>query len=145
MSEADDAWRVLLQDTHEAVLKYASAELDALARKAVFGLQRLPASGIYGDEYRFKSVWDEYCHDVHHGPSPFLERTWEQTIGSFIDHAVNLLPRHVSLLVSIGADYERSSFENMTVCFKPDTIRDAVKDRIDRTANDRKMGRFYQF
>lgn len=142
MSHYDNE-KKFLRDTHMAVCRYAETELDALARRAILGLQRLPATGIYGDDYRFKSVWDEYCHDSQKGPAPALEWAWDQTIDSFVDHASEKLPHQVRLLVSIGALYDDDSSEESEVGIDTALIGRAVRGRIYRTAINRNMERFY--
>ena len=142
MSDDKDTWATILEETHAAVRRYASIELDSLARRAIHALQRLPASGIFGG-YRFKSVWDEYCHEVQHGPTPTLEWAWDQTIRPMISYPFSRLPAHIALLISVGADYELTQFDDMVVCIQPDVVFEAVKDRLVSKAINRKMDRFY--
>jgi len=141
MNRERDRWQVYLDETHEAVCAYASAELDALARRAITSLQRMPASGIF-DEYPFKTIWDEYCHEVQQGPNEMLEWAWDETIRATIYHPINTLPRHVATLISIGADYELTNCDDELVAIHPDLIFQAVKERVDRQAVRRNMDRF---
>jgi hypothetical protein len=133
----------MLEEMHQAVVRFASDELDALSRKVILGLQRLKASDIYGDDYKFKTIWDEYCHDVQQGPFEALESAWDQTIDPFIDHSIGRMRPRFGVLVSIGADYEGSSPNETTVSFNHDQVSIAVRARIDQAASRRRMDRFY--
>lgn len=113
-----------------------------MARRVVSALQKVPATYIYGDDYGFKSVWDEYCHEVQNGPSLGLEWAWDETIGPYISHQIGLLPAHARLPISIGAEYERADFDNMFACYNPGLIHDSTRDNLDKMAAARKMDRF---
>jgi hypothetical protein len=60
----DENWYTTLENTHEAVLVYAQIEFEGLSRRVIHRLQRINAAGIYGDDYAYKSLWDEWCHEV---------------------------------------------------------------------------------
>jgi fructosamine-3-kinase len=51
------------------VWRYGWERFAALARKVIYRLQRLDASGICGDDHQHKTLWDEFCHEVQWGPS----------------------------------------------------------------------------
>jgi hypothetical protein len=51
-----------------AVLEFATAAYETLARRVIFRLQRIEASSVYGNDYQHKTLWDEYCHEVQDGP-----------------------------------------------------------------------------
>lgn len=102
----DESWRTVLESAHEAVLTYAQAEFDALTRKVIYRLQRFKASGIFSDDYAYRALWDEYCHEVQEGPHDLLQWAWEQTIKPFVDDVIERTPRHVAVLLSIFAAWE---------------------------------------
>jgi hypothetical protein len=58
-----DAWQTVLEKTHDAVREFARAELLTLTRRAVHRLKRTKATGIYGEDCRYRSLWKEYCHE----------------------------------------------------------------------------------
>ena len=89
--------------THAAVLEFSSASYLSLARKVIFRLQRIDASGIYGDDYRHKTLWDEYCHEIQEGPYDLLENVWDVTIDPIVVEVVKAIPREEALLLTIGA------------------------------------------
>lgn len=51
----------------DAVHSHARVEIRSLARRAKYRLQRLEATDIYGGDYKFKSLWDEFCHEAQEG------------------------------------------------------------------------------
>jgi hypothetical protein len=129
--------------THDAVLQFSKACLDALARKVVFRLQRVKAIGIY-DEYEHRTLWDEYCHDVQNGPDDFFEQAWETTVDSAIHVVVEAIPRHEAALLTIAAIWnlgeDTETYGAASVA--PELICRSLKDKIAKTAVDRDMARF---
>ena len=103
---SDDAWYKILEDTHKAVRVFARIEVEGLSRKVIHSLQRQHSSGIFGDDYIYKTLWDEYCHEVQEGPHDALESAWELTIGQVVDDIIERIPRHVAVLLSIFAAWE---------------------------------------
>ena len=75
----------------KAAWRFSDTRIQALTRKVIHGLQRMPASGIFGDDYRFKSVWDEYCREVQEGPHSMLEAAFDQTVDPMIAWQVDQL------------------------------------------------------
>jgi hypothetical protein len=51
------------------ILNFSLDRFAALARKAVHQMQRIDASGIFGDDYRHKTLWNEFCHVIQTGPT----------------------------------------------------------------------------
>lgn len=62
-----------------AVFKLAQEINQRSARRLVYRLQRISASGIYGGDYRYRSLWDEFCHEQQNGPY-FDEDVWDETL-----------------------------------------------------------------
>jgi hypothetical protein len=142
-NDLDEAWVRILEETHLAVCRFASVELDKLTRRVVHMMQRMPASGTYGD-YPFKSIWDEYCHEQQNGPTEQLEYAWDQIIRPAISWPIGLLPDEVATLISIGVDREPRGVKNRPVSIDTDLIFHSVKHRLDRQAMDRSLDRFLQ-
>lgn len=142
MSGSDYDWLV---ETHQAVIKYSSVELAGMTRRVIFALQRMPATGIYGDEPTFKSVWDEYCYEVQYGPSEDLEWAWDETISTFVMDQIDRLPAHVRLLISIGAEYERGDSCTTTLGFDAQLVHDEAKAHLDRFASGRNLDHFLDY
>jgi integrase len=64
----------------DAVLDFATQSYEALVRKAIVRLQWIKATGIYGDDYGHKTLWDEYCHEVQFGPLATLSDQVSQRV-----------------------------------------------------------------
>lgn len=86
----------------KATWRFSDTRIQALARKVIHGLQRMPASGIFGDDYRFKSVWDEYCREVQEGPHPMLEGAFDQTVDPMLAWQVEHLDQSERQLLEIA-------------------------------------------
>ena len=131
-----------LGNTHKAVRDYAWIEFEGLCRRVIFRLQRINASGIYGDDYAYKSLWDEWCHEVQKGPHDLLESAWEQTITPFLDDVIERIPRHSATLLSIFAAWELGEdLEAMDIVgsYRPDDIRRVLQNRLAEQAGKRSI------
>lgn len=83
--------------------EFFKAEIDRLVRSVVYRLQRTKASGIYGDDMGHRSLWDEYCHEVQHGPHAQLHHAWTVTLNPIIEDRIDKSPHHIVVLLSIHA------------------------------------------
>jgi hypothetical protein len=106
MSETDQDWTKALERTHEAVRNFARAEFRRHARKITYRMRRFPASGIYGDDLRHKTLWDEYCYERLHGPTDGLERAWDDALRPYLDEVVESIPAEAAILLSIYAAWD---------------------------------------
>ena len=86
----------------KAAWRFSDTRIRALARKVIHAMQRMPASGILGDDYRFKTVWDEYCHEAQEGPHPMLEAAFDQTVDPMIAWQVDQLDQSERQLLEIA-------------------------------------------
>lgn len=86
----------------KATWRVSDTRIQALARKVIHAMQRMPASGIFGDDYRFKSVWDEYCREVQEGPHPMLGAAFDQTVDPMIAGQVDQVEHSERRLLEIA-------------------------------------------
>ena len=137
----DDKWYTNLEKTHEAVRGYARIELEGLIRRVIYRLQRIDASGIYGDDYAAKSLWDEWCHEVQVGPHDLLDNAWAQTLCPILEDVINSVPRHAAVLLSVFAAWEldEDNDPSMIGSFWPDGIRRVLQDHLDQQARFRRL------
>lgn len=137
-----DQWNKVLEGTHKAVRAYAQTEFDSLTRKVIYRLQRIRASGIYGDDYGYKSLWDEYCHETQHGPHNSLESPWEKTLAPFLNDIIEKIPSHSAVLLTVYAAWEldedlyNSSFVGIV---SPDQIRQVLNGYLAKQAGIRNL------
>lgn len=89
------------------MIRFAHCELTLAARRVVYRLRRMKASGIYGDDHGHHNCWDEFCYEVENGPTSALEWAWDATVQPLISDVVNRLPEHVALFLS----WHLASFE----------------------------------
>jgi len=138
---ANDDWHLVLESTHEAVRIFARIEVEALTRKVIHRLQRVHSSGIFGDDYIYKTLWDEYCHEAQNGPHELLENAWEMTIATVLDDVVEQVPRHSAVLLSIHAAWELDEHDaaKMLGSVWPDGIKRLVQDGLGEKAGMRKL------
>ena len=106
----DECWSC---PTHAAVVEFARNAYLKLARKIIFRLQRIDASGVYGDDYCHKTLWDEYCHEVQEGPYMLLEAAWDATIDPLFDAVIESIPPKEATLLTIGAAWDLDRSEEL--------------------------------
>lgn len=100
---SDAAWLCKIEKTQDAVRDYARAKIRSLARRAIYRLQRLEASDIYGSDYKFKSLWDEYCHEVQDGPYDLLTGAWDDVLSKTLKVIIDGVPREAAVFLTILA------------------------------------------
>jgi len=105
-----------------AALRFSVYRFSKLTGKVVYQLQRCPASGIYGESYTFKSMWDEYCHEIQNVPSD-LSEVWISSIEPFVEGAVSDLAKE-----------ERDLLQNFAGHYFGDTGAVEEDDIIDEQA-----------
>lgn len=82
-----------------AILRFSLAELRAAGRRMRHRLQRFPATGIYGDDYRHRTLWSELLFEMEHGPDSMLEGAWHDTLLPFAREVVAKTPEHAKVLL----------------------------------------------
>lgn len=120
----------------KAAWRFSDTRIQALARKVIHGLQRMPASGIFGNDYRFKSVWDEYCREVQEGQHPTLEAAFNQAVDPMIGWQVDQLDHSERHLLEIALSEEAD---------EPGNIAVAVRKSLQGIAIDRDLGKFANY
>jgi hypothetical protein len=88
-----------------AVWRYGWERFAVLARKVVYRLQRLDASGIYGDDYQHKTLWDEFCHEVQYGPhDDQIVGAWAMTSRPFLEAVITPLSEHEKMVLFLATN-----------------------------------------
>ncbi len=140
----EDLWLDLLDKTYDAVMKYARIEFESLTRRAIYALQRSEASGIYGDGYQFKTLWDEWCHEVQEGPHDLLDQAWNKTLSSVFQPFVDRIPAHESELLATYAARELDIPDwwqwNTVQGEGTDSIMQLLEEMAASIAGDRNIG-----
>ena len=116
--------------------RFSETRIQALARKVIYAMQRMPASGVFGDDYRFKSVWDEYCREVREGPHPMLEVAFDQTVDPMIAWQVDQLDPAERQLLEIAVAESPEERGDIAV---------AVRKSLQGIAIDRDLSKFTNY
>lgn len=137
----DETHSIMLENVYKEVRAYARIEFAALTRKLIHRMRRVEASGLFGDAYIYKTLWDEYCHEVLEGPHDFLESVWDETIPRFIDDVVGRIPHHSAVLLSIFAAWELDEDDDPGIvgAFWPDGIHRVLRPLLNEQAGKRGM------
>ena len=137
----NDAWHIVLEKTHEAVRAYARAEVERLARRVNHWLQRIEASGIYGDDYAYKSLWDEWCHELQEGPHDQLDSAWQLPLLPILDDVIDRVPRHAAVLLSAYAAWQLEEDNDPTLIGSlwTEGIRQVLRVQLEREAGERRL------
>lgn len=141
MRDSEESLEIELSATREAVSSFAAIEHEVLVRKAIYRLQRMHASGIFGDQYSYKSLWDEYCHEVQEGPHDLLDQAWEQTLEGVLDSLIESIPRHVAVLLSMSAawDIELEEESRPMGAVWADGLKRLLRSRLTQEAATRNL------
>ena len=136
----DDEWHEYLEDTHKAVQKYGKVEFEGLVRRAIYRLQRFPASGIYGDGLGYKTLWDEWCHEVQDSNS-LLEGLWDLTLSPILEDVIDRVPQHARVLLAEYARWELSVDTGQEPTNFPDaeSLLDLLRHRVSEVAINRNL------
>ena len=121
-----------LHDVRKSVSTYAASRFEAYARKVIYRLQRLKASGIFGDDHNYKTVWDEYCYEIQEGPHGLLEQAWDHVIGNLLAEVVSKIPHDEAVLLSIAVEYEHGDWPPEPVGAYDDHIAEYIRGKVDR-------------
>ncbi|WP_420723941.1 hypothetical protein [Hwanghaeella sp. LZ110] len=135
-------WLVAFENAHEALRAYSRIEVEALVRRVVYRLQRIHASGIYGDDYAYKTLWDEWCHEVQERPhDDQVDRAWDQTFYPILDDVIDRVPRHAAVLISAFAIWELEDNDNPISIGSLwiEGIREILKVRLREQASTRRL------
>ena len=136
----DDEWLEYLEDAHKAVQRYGEVEFQGLVRRVIYRLQRFPASGFYGDDFSYKTLWDEWCHEVQN-PNSLLEGMWDLTLFTFLGDVVDRVPQHARALLSEYARCELSMESGQDPMNFPDaeSLMDLLQHRVSAVAANRDL------
>jgi len=139
----DDCWSCAVRD---AAIKFAQAACRRLLRKVIFRLQRIKATGIYGDDYCHKTLWDEYCHEVQYGPHLVVEDAMEMTVESICDSTIEAIPNQEAVLLTVGAvcdlDDDEDEPTSSRIAATPHLIRRNLRRKLAELAGARNLARF---
>ena len=97
--------------TFRALTRFAEHGHRSLAKAVRYNMRRQPPSFIYGEDFRPRHLWDEYCFEVLEGPTPQLEWSWEHAIQPHFTHRIEQLPSEIAVLLTIAAQWDGDDLE----------------------------------
>ena len=136
MTDPNEDWIAALECTHQAVRAFARSQFDACARKIVYRLRRIPTSGIYGDDLRHRTLWDEFCYERQQGPTDALQNAWQQAIEPHLESVIEALPTETAVLLSIYSCWNLE--EDLSMCGS--VWADGMKEVLNKTLIEHAMG-----
>jgi hypothetical protein len=144
VSEQEEAPHCLGCSTHKAIRNYSNTRFGALARDASVQLEQVEATGIFGDDYKHRTLWDEYCHEIREGPHGPLKFAFETTVVPIVQAIVEAIDNPEAILLTIGARWhlDEDQGTDREVVATPDQIRRNLEDAIEMLAMSRDMSEF---
>lgn len=124
-----------LEAVYEAVRTYGQAEFERLARRVIHHLQRMPASGIFGDDFHYRSIWDEWCHEVQEGPHELLEHAMDDAILPLIKATLESVPAHVKALFVIYVTGQAPRLQGTAA--REGHLKDVLRRELEQMAINR--------
>jgi hypothetical protein len=118
-----------------AISRFTDRELQQLAKKIRFTLQRSPASGIFGHS-KHKNQWHEFCYHAHYGP-PELDWAFDQLVEPLINYRVEQLDPADAVMMTLARQWDEDDFESQDgKTMSPDLLRSAMRGALDQLALD---------
>jgi hypothetical protein len=130
--------------THKAIRNYSKTRFAAFAREAAVQLEQIEATGIFGDGYRHRTLWDEYCHEIQEGQHDPLKFAFDTTVVPIVQAIVEAIDNPEAILLTIGARWhlDEDQGADREVVATPDQIRRNLEDAIETLAMSRDMSEF---
>ena len=113
----------------KAFCRYARSELQRFVGGAIHRLQRTPASGIFGRDWKHKTLWDEYCHYIQYGPSEVFEYAFREP-----NHVLESISFYACL---IGPEYDVDELEHCFGTIREDALVYLVLEELNEDASNR--------
>lgn len=149
--EGDDRFERFAFIALGAISRFAREKNIALARSVRQELRRHCPTGIFGDDHNHSHLWDEYCFEVQHGPTPELERAWKDHIQPFVAHRLSGLSEIEADLLSVAAEWSFETIDRLDGSARRDdlisqeiwgALRDLADDDAKRRAPTRAGGAY---
>ena len=124
----------------EAALRRLADEYrNRAARRIIHALQRSPATGVYGYDYRHRSLWDELCHKTQSGPY-WDDDLWDSVLDPLLEREVGrLTPAEIEIVwLSTLPDVD----DLQTAARDPEVVSEALRSGLMEAAGNRNMERF---
>ncbi len=134
---SDDVFHNYLMETSTAVDAFVKRECAMLARRVIWRAMRIKASGWFGGDYNYKSIWDEYCHLVQHDGGTEEEGWATDILETVIDEIVQGLRRETLHLISLSAAFEIDRYEDGPTAINNALVTGAILQAVSEIAINR--------
>ncbi|MBF0453912.1 MAG: hypothetical protein HQL72_03720 [Magnetococcales bacterium] len=124
----------------KVVWKFSNDRFTEMAKKAIWHIRRIGASGIHGDDFEYKTLWDEFCHETQYGD--FDLDAWEQTIHPFCAEIISRLPETEKQLLFFGTEEDWDDEVEDEVPIDDDALTKELMSRLRVEAGNRDLSRF---
>ncbi|WP_104664741.1 hypothetical protein [Ensifer adhaerens] len=130
----------LPEAAQSALFRLAAEYNQRAAQRIIHALQRRPSSGIFGDDYNHKSLWDEFCHDAQNGPHFDDGDPWDSILDAFLLKEVERLTaaEFEALWLAAIPDVDDLS----TACRDAGVIKEEFRSALLQRAGERNLERF---
>ena len=129
----------------DAARAAAKPELGKLVQATIAALREMDAVGMFGD-VAARHLWDEYCWQLQEGPYDdddmgfgSTSSNFEQVLDTVIAEALDALPRHALLFLSIYTRDDISNDPDSIGSISRDAIASAVLERVNQIASRRNL------
>ncbi|WP_299374909.1 hypothetical protein [uncultured Tateyamaria sp.] len=128
-------------DYFHPIQVFAAERIEALAKRVIIRLQRMPAVGMFEDTAEpLKTVWDEWCwyQEKYDSDTGMLSDGFEETLDSMVAGTVSELPHSEAVLISCGVCEDQDHMPARS----DDDICAVVRQVVTEAASKRSMDRF---
>lgn len=131
----------------QAARAAAGPELKKLVQATISALREMDAIGMFGD-VAARHLWDEYCWQLQEGPYDdddigfgSTSRNFEETLDAVIADAIDALPQHTLLFLSINTrnNLDAENDPDSIGGISRDDIASAVLECVNQSASRRKL------
>ncbi len=125
----------------------AALEVDKLVRGVISALREMDAIGMF-DDVAARHLWDEYCWQIQegtHGDGDIgfgcVRENYEKVLNGVVADAVNALPKHALLFLSIKVRRDLDDVEDSDIVggISHDAIASVVRESVNELASRRNL------
>ena len=147
-----DPGDIILRASQKAVMRFAAVRFGQLASRVIWRLRRIPATGIFSDDFACRTLWDEYCVEVQEGPFdgpevfglPDVSSAFGMTIDPFLQAEIEALPKHEAVLLTLRAidEWDDEQLMRSAGSIREDAMIEMLRDTLRREASDVDLSKF---
>ena len=131
-----------LTTLRRAVVAFGDGRFLLMAGNVAKHLQEMDAVGHFED-FHYKTLWDEYCHEVQHGPfADIVDWAWETLLAPLCRACVERIPDSEKALLFFSTnEYESLTDDIVDVPIDDDALTQELLRRVHQLADERRIDR----